>query len=285
MPKNRLGVNLDSLWTYGVFYIALLASLACVRKITKFNFAFVFAVSCLMSSSFIVIYYSSIHIYHHGINKDVVAINPEGMWSMVGFSIFFYEGIGVLMPIMQTSECPEKFDKILVLAMITVTVLFISLGLAGYLAFGNMAGVQAITMEMPYSDLLVQLMLFLMIWMVIFTYPIFIWPANITIESYTVDLIFKKKSSTESFWLKNVSRLAVCTLGAYCSIELQQVLAKFFGLIGAICCGPIALTLPSLCHLKLGLATTRNEKLEDICIIALSIVIMIFCILRTIEDS
>ena len=133
-------------------------------------------------------------------------------------------------------------------------------------------------MEMPYSDYLVQFMLFMMIWMVIFTYPIFIWPANITIESYTVNKMVKDKNSALSFWLTNFSRLIVCSLSAYCTIELQDVLAKFFGLVGAICCAPIALTLPALCHLKLGLAKTKNEKIENICIIVLSLVIMIFCI-------
>ena len=101
---------------------------------------------------------------------------------MVGFAIYTFEGIGVLMPIMQASDCPGQFDSILVLALLTITVVFIVLGLAGYCAFGNMAGVQAITMELPFSNLLVRVMLVMMILMIVFTYPIFILPANRAIE-------------------------------------------------------------------------------------------------------
>lgn len=180
------------------------------------------------------------------------------MWSMVGFAIYTFEGIGVLMPIMQASDCPGQFDSILVLALLTITVVFIVLGLAGYCAFGNMAGVQAITMELPFSNLLVRVMLVMMILMIVFTYPIFILPANRAIEQYTVDKIVKRNSSF-SYWIKNASRISVCVLGAYASIELQDVLAQFLGLVGAICCAPIAMTLPALLHLKLGLAKTKNE--------------------------
>ena len=121
-----------------------------------------------------------------------------------------------------------------------------------------MAGVQAITMELPFSNLLVRFMLVMMILMMIFTYPIFIFPANKTIEQYTIDKMFKRNSSF-SYWIKNASRILVCILGAYASIELQDVLAQFLGLVGAICCAPIAMTLPALLHLKLGLAKTKNE--------------------------
>lgn len=144
--------------------------------------------------------------------------------------------------------------------MVTITGVFMTLGLAGYCAFGSMAGAQAITMELPFSNLLVRFMLVMMILMIVFTYPIFIFPANKTIEQYTVDKLFKRSSSF-SFWLKNASRVLVCVLGAYASIELQDVLAQFLGLVGAICCAPIALTLPALFHLKLGLAKTNNEKI------------------------
>ena len=141
--------------------------------------------------------------------------------------------------------------------MVTITAVFITLGIAGYCAFGSMAGVQAITMELPFSNLLVRFMLVMMILMIVFTYPIFIFPANKAIEQYTIDKILKRNSSF-SYWVKNVSRVLVCILGAYASIELQDVLAQFLGLVGAICCAPIAMALPSLFHLEL-VAKTKKE--------------------------
>jgi hypothetical protein len=48
----------------------------------------------------IVCSYSIIIINENGIESSVVSLNPNGMWSMVGFSIYVYEGIGILMPVM-----------------------------------------------------------------------------------------------------------------------------------------------------------------------------------------
>lgn len=107
MPSNSLGVDFNNIWTYGTFYIVIFSSLATVRNIARFNFAFIFGNLCLISSILIIIYYSVVKIDHDGINKEVVALNPDSMMSMVGFSIFAFEGIGVLMPIMQASNCPE----------------------------------------------------------------------------------------------------------------------------------------------------------------------------------
>ena len=57
---------------------------------------------------------------------------------MVGFSIYIYEGIGILMPVMQASECPEIYDKILIAAMVTLTAIYVVFGSMTYLAYGNM---------------------------------------------------------------------------------------------------------------------------------------------------
>ena len=57
---------------------------------------------------------------------------------MVGFSIYTYEGIGVLMPVMQACESPQKFEKILVAAVFTVTVVLSIYGVIAYLAYGEM---------------------------------------------------------------------------------------------------------------------------------------------------
>jgi hypothetical protein len=63
------------------------------------------------------------------------------MWSVVGFSIYVYEGIGVLMPIMQASECPDEFDNILFWAVLTLVFIYTGLGIVTYFAFGSMKGI------------------------------------------------------------------------------------------------------------------------------------------------
>ena len=60
------------------------------------------------------------------------------MWSMVGYSIYTFEGVGILMPCMQACECPEKFDQILQSAVTTIAAMFIIYGGVAYAAYGNM---------------------------------------------------------------------------------------------------------------------------------------------------
>jgi proton-coupled amino acid transporter len=63
-------------------------------------------------------------------------INPDGIWTMIGFSIYVFEGIGVIMPIMQACEYPEKFDTILVSAVICLTVVYCIFSFICNLAWG-----------------------------------------------------------------------------------------------------------------------------------------------------
>ena len=44
---------------------------------------------------------------------------------MIGFACYSYEGIGIIMPVMEVCECPEKFDKILTIAFIVLTTTYV----------------------------------------------------------------------------------------------------------------------------------------------------------------
>lgn len=116
--------------------------------------------------------------------------------------------------------------------------------------------------------------------MIIFGYPIFIYPCNLNIEKYTIDKLMKGKNKTLIYWTKNTSRMVVCALTAYIAIELSEVLDLFISLLGAICCGPVGMIIPTLCHLKL-LAKTNREKIEDIIIVAFGSMVMVFCVVTT----
>lgn len=176
------------------------------------------------------------------------------MWSMVGFSIYTYEGIGILMPVMQACECPEKFDKILMAAIFTLTSAYIIFGTLCYLSFGDLK-VQLITQILPQDKLYAKVLILAQVVVLVFTYPLVIYPTNQTLEKVSIDTLFKRSSI--SYWLKNFSRLAVCFLATYSAIELSAYLDKFIGLLGALLCAPLALIIPTICHFKL-VARTRS---------------------------
>ena len=60
------------------------------------------------------------------------------------------------------------------------------------------------------------------------------------------------------------------------SLSMGDNLDKFLSLLGAVACTPIAFTLPTMFHYKL-VAKTKAQKVIDLIIIVLSIMIMLFC--------
>ena len=107
------------------------------------------------------------------------------------------------------------------------------------------------------------------------TYAIAINPTNKIFEKWVFRCKRLKKKSNSRYWLKNFQRFLVVFFGVYCAVELAHVLDKFLGLLGALLCAPLALTMPALLHLRL-IAKKRRERFFDVVIIVISIVILIF---------
>ena len=98
--EQTYGVDVTNIWTFGFIVIFILTMFAWVRNISTFRFTFIFANALLLLSVSIVIVFSVSKIRHDGFGPQIKPINLSGMWTMVGFSIYTYEGIGVLMPCM-----------------------------------------------------------------------------------------------------------------------------------------------------------------------------------------
>ena len=70
------------------------------------------------------------------IPEPVPAFIPAGFWATVGFAIYSYEGIGIVMPILAKSERPDKFITCLMCAIATLSILFVVFGEITVFAFG-----------------------------------------------------------------------------------------------------------------------------------------------------
>lgn len=78
------------------------------------------------------------NLYQFGqINSGFKAVNTEGMWDMVGYSFYCFEGIGTLLPVMHESENKFKFNGILKTSLIFLCVFFTSFGFIAYAWFGS----------------------------------------------------------------------------------------------------------------------------------------------------
>lgn len=102
--------DFHNLWTYGVWFLVICYVLTLVRNIALFSFTFILGNVLLLLTVITICLFSGARMASRGLGDNLVAVNSDNtalMWKMVGYSIFAFEGIGVLMPIMQASEHPE----------------------------------------------------------------------------------------------------------------------------------------------------------------------------------
>lgn len=168
--------------------------------------------------------------------------------------IYAYEGIGVVMPIMQTCANPEKFTKVLMAAIATLSLIYILFGCLCYFTFGSNMNNPLITEMLPPADTVVVVTKLFFIINLICSYALCIYPTNTIIEGW----LFKKgDDSAATYWLKNLSRAVVAMTAMYLGVALASKIDKFLGLMGALLCAPLALLFPALVHLNL-IAKTKT---------------------------
>lgn len=95
---------------------------------------------------------------------------------MLGFAIYSFEGIGVVMPIMQKAKNPKNFVRLLVLTITFLTCLYIYFGSICYLAYG--AKLVPIITEMLPSGYFASILKIMFCVNLVFGYSICINPTN-----------------------------------------------------------------------------------------------------------
>ena len=77
-----------------------------------------------------------------------------------------------------------------------------------------------------------------------------------------------------------MQRTVVVVVSVVIALTVASKIDKFLGLIGALLCAPLAMTIPALIHLRL-LAKTTTEKIVDMILIVGSIIILTFCTIQS----
>lgn len=157
----------------------------------------------------------------------------------------------------------------LTLAIGTLTVVYVIFGTVCYSAYG--AGTDTIITEMMPPTVFTAVIKILFCVNLIFSYSIMIHPTNMIIEGWMFSEI---KNTQKRKWAKNISRALICIIAVTSAILLEGNLEQFLGILGALLCAPLALTIPTCLHLKI-LATTRYEKIVDWSLLVLSIGVLV----------
>ena len=173
----------------------------------------------------------------------------------MGMCIYCFEGIGVVMPIMHTCENKQNFKKLFIYVVVLLTAIYIAFSCLCVFAWGTNMTEPIITEMLPADSIFFTCLKLFFACNLICSYPVFINPTNTTLEYYLFSCM--KKSTPTRYWLKNLSRFMIGLSTIYCGIVLADKIDKFLSLVGALLCAPLALTIPSLIHIKL-LARTKK---------------------------
>ena len=190
-----------------------------------------------------------------GTGPDLKFIEPSGALNTLGFTIYCYEGIGIVMPVMATSAEPNQFKSILVYAFVTLMSIYCLFSLTCYFAWGADMDVAIVTQMLPADSVTVIIIKFLFSLNLVCSFPIMIYPANAAIEGWFCSCL--NDSPKKLYAMQNFSRVLVAAAATFCAIVLASKLDKFLGLVGSMLCAPLALTFPALAHYKLLAKTWR----------------------------
>ncbi|KAM7191636.1 Transmembrane amino acid transporter domain containing protein [Naviculisporaceae sp. PSN 640] len=264
--------------------VLILVPLSWIRNIAKLGPAALLADVCiLIGVTYIYTYdFTTLSQRNWQMHPSVVWFNPEKYTMMIGSAIFTFEGIGLILPIQSSMAEPHKFEWLLGVVMLLITLLFTSVGALCYATFGETTSIEIIN-NFPQTSKLVNAVQFLYSVAVLVGTPVQLFPALRIIEGGVFGHRSGKKSPKMK-WTKNGFRLILVGICGVVSILGTGNLDKFVALIGSAACVPLVYVYPAYLHYK-GVASTRWVRWGDMAMMVLGVVGMIYTTTVTIVNS
>lgn len=210
--------DLDNKYFIAIGMLFIFGPIACVRRIEKFRFAFMFGVAMIAIAVITISGFCIFDIQQRGYEQPEVyyAVNHDRYWDMIGFSFFMFEGIGSVMPVMNAcnDKAKAEFPYLIAAALITLCSIYILFSELCYYNFGDGLKESIVMQEMPSENRLIQVVKVLYCFNIMFSYPLTIYPTNIVLDS----ILFRKPR----YWIENFVRLVVLILGMVLAISFYD---------------------------------------------------------------
>jgi amino acid permease len=137
-----------------ILVLVVFTPLTWVRNIQKFRFAFILAFLMII----VAVVTTSSYCFDIMAKRSFIrpsggyyALNKERYWDMIGCSFLMYEGIGCVMPIMNScdSNAKRNFSYLIAAALLTLCTIYILFSELSYFTFGNRMDDAIIMHELP----------------------------------------------------------------------------------------------------------------------------------------
>ena len=117
--------------------MAIYVPLVMVRKIEVFAITHAFGDLMIIITLIVIFIYAGIDLAEDG--PKFTDVKPVGeLWAdAIGFSVYTYEGIGVILPIREVTADKKNYYKLLCITVTLIAILYIALGEFTAIAWGD----------------------------------------------------------------------------------------------------------------------------------------------------
>ncbi|KAG1222239.1 hypothetical protein G6F35_005435 [Rhizopus arrhizus] len=264
------------------FPLIILIPCALVRHIARLSFTIILADILILFGLICVIYFTADQLKNVGIGPNIAAVNPQNFALMIGTATFSFEGIGLIIPIVESMKRPEKFPLVLTLGMCIVTVIYILIGTLSYLAYGDKIQA-AVIYNFPSDNKLTITIELLYSLAICLTAPFMLFPALKIIENGIFGRFGSGKDSMAVKWSKNMYRVIISIVCAAISFGVGgDNLDKFVSLVGSVACVPLCFIFPGMFHWKMSSKAT--DRAVDSFLMVFGAGVMIYTLYITINS-
>eukprot|EP01064_Diplonema_japonicum_P016150 TRINITY_DN2415_c0_g3_i1.p1 TRINITY_DN2415_c0_g3~~TRINITY_DN2415_c0_g3_i1.p1 ORF type:complete len:502 (+),score=115.84 TRINITY_DN2415_c0_g3_i1:960-2465(+) len=259
---------------YCLLLVPFIAPLVCIRDLKKLMYPALLA-DVLIVGGLVYIFAYAIYRVDDGGRQDYDLFNANKFPIFLGTALFSFEGVCLVLPIKSAMKDPLAYPKVLMSVMICLAAIYTSFSVANYLAHGkNME--TAIILELPKGSVPVLLVQLAYVLAIGFTFPLQFYPAVQVLEN----LIWKPLPPLSDEVLpvavvakQNMFRAVLTTLAAVIAIGGSTSFDNFTALGGALCSMPLLFVFPPLFHYLLVPHLTMAEKVIDITITVMGIIL------------
>lgn len=260
--------------------LIILLPVSLIRDIGKLGFTALIADAFILLGLVYLYYYDIFTIAERHSIADITLFNSSSWTLFIGTAIFTFEGVGLIIPIQESMRRPDRFPFVLGVVMVTITILFTSIGALSYAAYGSSTKT-VVLLNMPQDSKMVNTVQFLYSFAIVLSTPLQLFPAIRIMENE----LFTRSGKYNPYikWQKNVFRFVLVFICAFISWGGAADLDKFVSLVGSFACIPLVYIYPPILHLK-AMAKTTWQRVLDYTVFGFGIVACAYTTVLTVQQ-